>query len=580
MSGRSLSWVGLAVAGFVALAATAATAFANPPPVMPRAYTFVPEHPAATAAAPAGSTSPYIFINRCVGGCSVKGGTVDDARTLQSTLPCPSPQCQVGFCSCPGGSNGTWTVREFENQFGQNSSGTGSTPGTGTCYGDGTTQCTADAQCSGTCPAGGGSCSGGTHAGTTCTSDADCADTCDTADYEWNQVMQCIKDVYSPFNVMVSDVPPAGASSYTEDILAGQPADIGYGGGAGVGGIAPGGCDARNNILSFSFSNINWGSGQDRIWTLCGVAAQETAHAFGLEHEYQVLDAYTANMGSTCNDPMTYRTDCGGEKFFRDAPAYCGEFMQRDCVCGGTQNSYQKILDVFGPGQSIVPPPTSQILLPAANAMVSNGFNVAAQAGSRRGVTKVELWLNGYKWGEAPGAAFGANGQPNPAVYQIKAPNNVPDGVIDVVVKAYDDLGAETDSQTVTVTKGAPCTDASMCATGQKCAMGKCFWDTPSGQLGDPCTYDQFCTTGLCSPTTSDQVCSQPCTVGISDSCPAKFDCLMQNGIQGFCYPHDTGGGGGCCNAGGSPRGIWLTAGLAAMVLGLVMRRRRRGCCG
>ena len=65
---------------------------------------------------------------------------------------------------------------------------------------------------------------------------------------------------------------------------------------------------------------------------------------------------------------------------------------------------------------------------------------------------------------------------PTPS-YTLTAPTNVPDGVIDIVAKAYDDLESETDSATVTVTKGAPCADASTCATGQKCEAGKCFWD-------------------------------------------------------------------------------------------------------
>ena len=41
---------------------------------------------------------------------------------------------------------------------------------------------------------------------------------------------------------------------------------------------------------------------------------------------------------------MTYRNDCGGEKFFRNEIANCGETANRTCKCGGTQNSHAKIL--------------------------------------------------------------------------------------------------------------------------------------------------------------------------------------------------------------------------------------------
>ncbi len=482
------------------------------------------------APAHAQQVSPYIFLNRCIGGCTVTGGGTDDARIQQSSLPCPNPDCSTGACNCPGGASGTWTIHEFTNAFGQIGAN-------GTCLGDGTTQCTSDAQCT-------------------------AGDTCDTADGEWAALVQCVKEVYSPFAVTVTDVLPTGGVSFTEDILAGLPSDIGYGG-AGVGGIAPGTCTPRDNVISFSFANLPWGKGQQRIWTLCAVASQETAHAFGLDHEYEFLDSTSA-----CSDPMSYRNDCGGQRFFRNKSARCGEFAPRDCRCGGTQNSHQSLLDVFGPGTSLIPPPTSSILAPAAGATVADEFATVASAGSRRGVGRVELWLNGYDWTSVPGAGFGPLGQPDPSTYSLVAPADVPDGVIDIVAKAYDDLELETDSQTVTVTKGVPCVDASTCATGQQCANGRCFWDPPVGMLGDPCTYPQYCTSGICSGTAKEQICTQACIVGAMDACPSGFDCIMTNGSEGVCF-FASAGGGGCCSASGGDGAI------GALLVGYAFTRRR-----
>jgi hypothetical protein len=473
--------------------------------------------------------SPYIYLDRCIGGCTVTGGATDDARVQRSSMPCAAPDCSTGFCFCPGGSSGTWTIHEFTNAYGQ-------TGANGTCLGDGTTQCTSDAQCS---P----------------------GDTCDTADREWAAVVQCVKEVYSPFAVMVTDVQPTGVS-YTEGIVAGLPADIGYGG-TPLGGIAPAVCSPLDNVMSFSFANLPWGHGQQRIWALCHTASQETAHAFGLDHEYEFLDGTSA-----CTDPMTYRTDCGGQAFFRNKPARCGEYQVRDCRCGGQQNSHQLLLNVFGPGTSLIPAPTSAISLPAAGATVSDMFATAVSAGSRRGVARVELWLNGYDWASVPGAAFGPLGQPDPSPYSLLAPAGVPDGVIDIVAKAYDDLELETDSQTVTVTKGAPCVDASTCATGQQCANGRCFWDPPVGMLGDPCTYPQYCTSGICSGTAKEQICTQSCIVGVMDACPTGFDCVMTNGTDGVCFFANAGGG-GCCSASGGDGAI------GALLVGYAFTRRR-----
>ena len=53
----------------------------------------------------------------------------------------------------------------------------------------------------------------------------------------------------------------------------------------------------------------------NRVWGVCWIIAQESAHAYGLpDHEYEFVD-YNE---STCSDPMTYRPDCGGQKFFRN----------------------------------------------------------------------------------------------------------------------------------------------------------------------------------------------------------------------------------------------------------------------
>lgn len=166
-------------------------------------------------------------------------------------------------------------------------------------------------------------------------------------------------------------------------------------------------------------------------------------------------------------------------------------------------------------------------------------------------------------------------------------PSGVPDSVIDIVVKAYDDILVETDSATITVTKGkAGGCDASKvnadgtidtCALGQKCQTGgKCAWDAPVGQLGDSCTYPQFCTSGLCQGTSSQQICTETCFVSIADSCPMGFECAMTSGNNGICFPASAGGG-GCCSVDHTDTGALVAqGGLALGALALVFRRRRR----
>jgi hypothetical protein len=462
------------------------TAFAEPP----QRATVERVRPA--GAIPA-TSSHYLYLNRCTGGCTITGGA-DDARSLSSSIAAPGANMMTEF-----------------------------------------------------------------HAGDP------------AADADWAALVTCVQEVYSPFSITVSDQLPTNGVSFTEAVVAGNPQEIGlptsY---LGVGVVYPD-CSPSDNIISFSFANHESGTGLARTYDTCWTVAQETSHSFGLDHEYQFTDGQSA-----CSDPMTYRTDCGGEKFFRNKPAACGEYVARTCKCGGVQNSVAKLTEVLGAGTSTIPAPTVMIESPGAGT-VTAGFAVHAAAGSRRGVAKVEMWLNNHLWATAAGAPFGANGQPDPSDYTVTAPANVPNGVIDLVVKAYDDLDIETDSPTITLQMGAPCATADSCLAGQKCEAGKCFWDAPVGVLGDACTYNEYCVTGLCQQSDVGQFCTQNCVVGSSDGCPAMFDCVATSDTGGVCLPQDKGGG-GCCSVDGyeSNRAIWAHLGLGVLALGFIVRRRRR----
>jgi len=388
------------------------------------------------------------------------------------------------------------------------------------------------------------------------------------ADDAWNELVACVKEVYSPYGVQVTDQPPT-AAAYHMAIVAGLPEDIGLS--SNTGGVAISTCAPRENGISFTFANAEGGSGTSRMLKLCWYVAQESAHNFGLAyHAWK----FTADGRSACNDPMTYREDCGGQKFFRNGNVSCGDFSENQpaCMCGPSQNSHLKLLAVFGEGTPTYGKPNAAVTLPVEGGQL--GAVVGVQAGSKRGIAKLELLVNGFKWAEVTGAPFGPNGQANPSPYTIPVPSNLPGGVVELVARAYDDLGDYADSPVVMATKGAPCASADSCAAGQKCEAGKCFWDPPSGEIGDSCGFDQACLSGKCSPTAEDRICTQTCAPGVMGSCPENFDCL-QTSAGNFCYlPPEEGG---CCSVGGGPQAVYVHGALSALVFGfLVFRRRRR----
>lgn len=392
------------------------------------------------------------------------------------------------------------------------------------------------------------------------------------ANAEWAQVVRCMQEVYSPYNVTVTDVKPPPGVGYNEAIIAGTPDQIGQN--RDVLGVAPlaSDCSAIDNVMSFSFANAH--GNIDRVNNICWTAAQESAHAYGLDHEYSFTTGNPTNDHSACNDPMTYRNDCGGEKFFRNDFANCGETGVRACKCSATQNSHLKLLSVFGASAapSIVQAPTAALGSPAQTDALL-GPTVVVTAGGQRGVARVELDFNGFQWADAPGAMFAPRGQPNPSTYTITVPSSLPNSIVDVKAIAYDDLGTAAATTSVTVTKGAPCTTATGCARYQKCDAGRCLWDPPIGEIGAACAYPQFCKSGICMGTADQQICTQSCIPGYV-SCPQGFDCVMNGPDTSVCLLSTSGGG--CCSVDRDGGTWWLPVGLGMAVLGLVARPRRR----
>ena len=411
-------------------------------------------------------------------------------------------------------------------------------------------------------------------------------------DAQWAAVVKCVKEVYSPYNIAIVDVRPDANTVYNEQMIAGMGGDIGH---PDAGGISPNEpCSIPDtNTITFTFANGYTGGTAAtcdatptnpgcvrQAYDICGVVGQESAHAFGLDHEF----SYVANtapgtkcestpfaVGCACNSPMTYLQRCG-QQFFRGELAHCGEFASRACMCSDPQNAHLRLLGILGAGTPITAPPAVSITSPAPNGTLAKNQPVVALASAQRGVRHVELAINGYKWGDVDGVAFAPQGQPESS-YAIPVPANVPDGVMDLAVTAKDDIGIAT-TVTETVQKGAKCVDATTCLLGQKCdGRGACLWDPPTGQAGDVCTYPQFCITGLCNGLQGqDSVCTMPCVLTAADSCPTGDSCYESAPGQGQCYP-TVPDGGGCCSTGNGA--VAQTSLLALALVGLLRRRKR-----
>ncbi len=363
-------------------------------------------------------------------------------------------------------------------------------------------------------------------------------------DAVWAAMMKCVKNTYAPFDITITDVDPGNVPHY-ENIVGGSSGAELHPDFAGAGGVSPFTCGEIPNSVSFTFDV--YGPDVDQ---LCWTVAQETAHSFGLEHEYNAAD------------PLTYISGGPSMKRFQATDSKCGTFSPLPaCQCPPnkpTQNSYKSIVAMFGPGAAT--PPTINIISPTSGKKVTPNFVVRVNAADDVAVDHVELWIDG--------ADSGVKAMTSP--YRLTAPDGVEQGAHSLELRAIDVQGVPA-SDTVDVDMGPPCTASSGCSGDDVCVMGVCVPgpDVPGG-LGDTCTAPAECLSLQCVGTTAnDKLCVETCDVGTSGACPSDFSCIA-NGATGVCYYN---GSGGCCSSGTGPTGPLL---LGASVFGLVFLRRRR----
>jgi MYXO-CTERM domain-containing protein len=157
----------------------------------------------------------------------------------------------------------------------------------------------------------------------------------DIDDETWDETVACVRDLYSRFDVDITDVDP-GDVPHIEALFGGHPSDVGLP--DDVAGVSPftTDCSTIERSIVFTFTDVL----PDDARLMCEVMAQEIAHSFGLDHQM------------TPSDPMTY-LDYDGDRTFKNEMAVCGEFEGRDCgingsVCRDGQNSVSVLTSRLG----------------------------------------------------------------------------------------------------------------------------------------------------------------------------------------------------------------------------------------
>jgi len=160
---------------------------------------------------------------------------------------------------------------------------------------------------------------------------------------------QKLGSYYADFDLVMATNRPPDYLPYTMAVIGGSSQLAGQDG--GVCGVANVACDgAKRNHVSLTFSQS---CGND----IAEVAAQETAHNWGLEHtdvQSDLMYPYVAG-GSSFRDQCMAISHATG-----NGATQCGYVHKSYCPAGEgeQQNSYQELLGVFGPRSKDTTTPT------------------------------------------------------------------------------------------------------------------------------------------------------------------------------------------------------------------------------
>jgi len=389
-------------------------------------------------------------------------------------------------------------------------------------------------------------------------------------DSVWNQVVSCVKQTFSRFNVDVVDKDPGPYVNHFEIMIGGDPNQLGLP--SGVGGIAEYSCTGIGscslfvpNALVFVFDV--WGGDVNEI---CATAAQELAHTFsGMDH---VVDP---------SDPMTYAL-FSGMRNFKDN-VQCGSDCDYSCsggtgscnafgiTCTGsgatgthicmssgtsTQNDIQIITSIFGPATAAAP--TLTLTNPTNLSGQPRGFTIEANCTASDPIAEVVFEIDGARQTSVTAAP-----------YKYTTPATLADGFhhVSVICGTSQKVVSVANADVIV---GAPCVK-SVCAAGYVCYDDVCIAGPDSaGGVGATCTTSSECQyNGTCASDGETMACTIPCDLD-NPNCPEGFGCL-DAGSMGVCWEGIDDGG--CCETGGGKGSVLLALGLGTV---LITRKRRR----
>lgn len=202
-------------------------------------------------------------------------------------------------------------------------------------------------------------------------------------------VMQKLSTFYAPFNLVLTTTRPPDWLPYSMAVIGGTSGNAGQGN--GVCGVANVACDgAKRNHVSLTFPQSCAGSSAE-------IAAQESAHNFGLEHtdiQADLMYPFVAGGDSFIDSCMDISHATG------DGITQCTYVHEFYCPAGGgeQQNSHDELLGVFGPREvDTIAPEIVDVQPPDGSVFTTaDSFTISATLTDNLNMVGVKwTWLEG-----------------------------------------------------------------------------------------------------------------------------------------------------------------------------------------
>lgn len=204
---------------------------------------------------------------------------------------------------------------------------------------------------------------------------------------QWDELMDCMAEVWAPFQVTVTDLNP-GMFPHITAVLGGTPSQLNLPSDTAAAAPFAQDCGVVDNAMVFAFTpSLKMLTPRQS----CELISQQVATAYGLDYVTLDSDVMSANWTES--------------KTFKDVAADCGTDQERTCgsytapatTCRSSQNSQQILYARIGKYVAMADPPVLHINYPDDGATVLPGFLVDVSATDRDGVQLGVLEVNGQQ---------------------------------------------------------------------------------------------------------------------------------------------------------------------------------------